>query len=51
MEIVATLEPDGTLSVTVSDEPFSPDVLDMACRRAGDELLRLHRDLHADAEA
>jgi hypothetical protein len=46
MEVNVTVDPDGSLTVTVSDEPFSPDVLDMACRRAGDETLRLWRELH-----
>ena len=50
-EVAVTIGPEnGTTTITVSisdDNGWSPDQLDDACRRAGTEAIRLHRDVTA----
>ena len=51
MEVAVTVGPENsptTVTVSISDDDgWMPDQLDDACRRAGTEALRLHRELTA----
>ena len=48
-EVAVTIGPENgttTIGVSISDDNgWSPDQLDDACRRAGTEAIRVHREL------
>lgn len=55
MDVTVALDTgDGDeITVTISDDhSYTPEVVSDICRRAGDEAIRMHRELHpADADS
>jgi hypothetical protein len=50
MQVTVTIEPDGTIDCTISDDTgYSPDLAHDMCARARETAMAAHRELHTAA--